>query len=109
MKQGECLGKHSKPDSWRSISPKKERDQQEREFLSLIQGTWIVREYVTQFERLSHFAGHMVDTPQKKVKRFHQGLGPHLRHMMVGHLNQPFEGIVRLVTSLENDSQRTQE
>ena len=48
--------------------PEEERDQQEREFLSLVQGTWIVREYVMQFERLSHFTGYMVDMPQKKVK-----------------------------------------
>ena len=67
-----------------------------------------MREYVTQFERLSHFAHYMVDTPQKKVKQFHQGLGPHLHHIMVGHLNQSFEGIVRFTASLEKDSQRTQ-
>ena len=81
--------------------PEEERDQQEREFLSLVQGTWTVRDYVMQFKRLSHFAHHIVDTPQKKVKQFHQGLGSHLRHMMVGHLNQSFKGIVRLASSLE--------
>ena len=88
--------------------PEEERDQQEREFLSLVRGIWTVREYVMQFEHLSRFVHRMVDMLLKKVKRFHQGLGPHLRHMMVGHLNQLFEGIVRLATSLEKDSQRTQ-
>ena len=48
--------------------PEEERDQQEREFLSLVQGTWTVREYVTQFECLSRFAHHMVDMPHNKVK-----------------------------------------
>ena len=51
--------------------PKEERDQHEREFLSLVQGTWTVREYVMQFKRLSRFADHIADTAQKKVKRFH--------------------------------------
>ena len=68
----------------------------------------MVRDYVMQFECLSRFTHHMVDTAQNKVKRFHQGLGPHLRHMIVGHLNQSFEGIIKLAMSLEKDSQQTQ-
>ena len=79
--------------------PEEERDQQEQEFLNLVQDNWTVREYITQFERLSHFAHHMVDMPQKKLKRFHRGLGPHLRHMMIGHLNQSFDGMIGLATS----------
>ena len=85
-----------------------ERDQEEKNFLSLIQGNRTVREYTTQFERLSRFAQHMIDTPQRKIKRFHQGLSSHLRHMMVGHLNQSFEETVRFATSLENDSSQAQ-
>ena len=77
--------------------------------MNLVQGNWTVREYITQFERFSHFAHHIVDTPQKKVKQFHRGLDPHLRHMMIGHLNQSFEGMVGLATSLEKDSRQNQE
>ena len=89
--------------------PEEERDQEEKNFLSLVQGNMTIREYTTQFERLSRFAGHMVDTQPKRVKRFHQGLNSHLRHMMVGHLGQTFESVVRFAVSLEKDSQMTKQ
>ena len=69
--------------------------------MELTQGGKTVREYVTRFERLSHFAPHMVETPQKKIKKFHCGLDTHLRHMTLGHLVQTFEALVRLASSLE--------
>ena len=56
----------------------KERDQEENNFLNLVKGSMTVREYTTQFDRLSRFAGHMVDLQQKRVKHFHQGLNSHL-------------------------------
>ena len=83
--------------------PEEEKDQREKEFMELTQGNLTVREYTTQFERLSRFARHMVDTPQKKVKKFHRGLTPHLRHMTLAQLSQPFEALVRLAAGLEKD------
>ena len=71
--------------------------------MELTQGGKTIREYVTQFDRLSHFVPHMVDTPQKKIKKFHHGLDTHLRHMTLGHLEQTFEALVRLASSLERD------
>ena len=43
--------------------PEDEKNQREKEFVELIQGDKTVREYVTQFKRLSRFASHMVDAP----------------------------------------------
>ena len=84
--------------------PEDEKDQKEKEFIELTQGGKIVWEYVIQFERLSRFTLHMVDTPQKKIKKFHRRLDTHLRHITLGHLEQTFEALVRLASSLERDS-----
>ena len=83
--------------------PEDKKDQKEKEFMELTQGGKTVREYVTQFDRLSRFAPHMVDTPQKKIKKFYRGLDTHLWHMTLGHLEQTFETLVRLASCLERD------
>ena len=46
--------------------PQIERNRKEREFMDLTQGNQTVREYIVQFERLSRFAYHMIDTSEKK-------------------------------------------
>ena len=51
--------------------PDSEKDKREQEFLELVQGKMMVQEYTLQFERLSRFAPHLVDTPQKKMKKYH--------------------------------------
>ena len=48
-----------------------ERYNKEKKFIDLTQGIMTMREYTTKFERLSHFAPHMVDTPRKKIKKYH--------------------------------------
>ena len=42
-----------------------------KEFIELVQGSKTVREYTTQFERLSYFAYHMIDTLEKKNEKYH--------------------------------------
>ena len=42
-------------------------------------GNKTIREYMTQFEQLSRFAYHMIDTPEKKNEKYHQGLIPALK------------------------------
>ena len=51
-----------------------ERNDKRKEFLELIQGNMIVREYMTKFERLSHFAHNLIDTIERKNQQYHQGL-----------------------------------
>ena len=68
----------------------------------------LIREYITQFERSSHFAHHMVDTPKMKARKFTQGLIPSIRHLFLGHLSKPFETIVGLARDLEEDNRQNQ-
>ena len=62
-----------------------------------------MQEYTTQFERLSRFAPHMVDTNEKKIRKYNQGLAPPIRRMTIGHLDKTFESLVDMATELEED------
>jgi len=46
----------------------------EREFLGLKQGNWSVAEYTAKFNELSRFAPHQVNTEERKMDYFEQGL-----------------------------------
>lgn len=54
------------------------RDQKEMEFLRLQQGTMTLVEYERKFEELSSFAPHLVDTEEKRARRFERGLQPYI-------------------------------
>ena len=54
--------------------PLVERNLKKKKFMELTQGNRTVQEYTTQFERMSRFAYHMIDTPAKKNEQYHQGL-----------------------------------
>ena len=51
--------------------PLVERNLKKKEFIELTQGNRTVQEYTMQFERLSQFAYHMVDTPAKKNEQYY--------------------------------------
>ena len=70
--------------------------------MELTQGNRTVQEYTTQFERLSRFAYHMVDTPAKKNEQYHQGLSPTLQEKTTVYVSKPFEALVGLATQMEN-------
>ena len=55
-----------------------------------------------QFERLSQFAYHMVDTPTKKNEQYHQGLSLTLQEKTAVYVSKPFEALVGLATQMEN-------
>ena len=46
------------------------------EFQQLKQGNMTVLEYVTKFERLARYARELIDTEQKKITNFLEGLNP---------------------------------
>ena len=46
------------------------------EFQQLKQGNMTVLEYVTKFERLARYARELIDTEQKKITKFLEGLNP---------------------------------
>ncbi|XP_061993339.1 uncharacterized protein LOC133711199 [Rosa rugosa] len=62
--------------------PQVERDKKELEFIQLTQGKMTVIEYETKFTKLSRFAPHMVDTDDKKARRFIGGLNSNIRRMV---------------------------
>ncbi|XP_062012153.1 uncharacterized protein LOC133728711 [Rosa rugosa] len=62
--------------------PQVEKDKKELEFIQLTQGKMTVIEYETKFTKLSRFAPHMVDTDDKKARRFIGGLNSNIRRMV---------------------------
>ena len=82
--------------------PQTERNKKEREFIELTQGNRTVREYTVQFERLSRFAYHMIDTPEKKNRKYHQGLSLPLQCMTLGHHNQNFKALIGMAIGHED-------
>ena len=83
--------------------PQAKKNKRENEFIELVQGNKTVMEYTTQFERLSQFAYYMIDTPEKKNRKYHQGLVSSLCRLTLVHLNQSFEVLVDFATGLEDD------
>ena len=62
--------------------PQVEKNKKELEFIQLTQGKMTVIEYETKFTKLSRFAVHMVDTDDKKARRFIGGLNSNIRRMV---------------------------
>ncbi|XP_022857992.1 uncharacterized protein LOC111378931, partial [Olea europaea var. sylvestris] len=58
------------------------KDQKEMELLRLQQGTMTLVEYERKFEGLSRFAPHLVDTEEKRARRFERGLQPYIRDIV---------------------------
>ncbi|XXG42105.1 hypothetical protein AAC387_Pa01g2449 [Persea americana] len=54
------------------------------EFQQLKQGSMTVLEYVTKFERLGRYARELIDTEQKKITEFLEGLNPILMRDATG-------------------------
>src|SRR5207237_6808485 len=64
-----------------------------REFMTLKQGTRIVREYVQKFNELSRYAPGYVDTDGKRTECFLEGMTPKLR----SRLGSRFDNFIQLV------------
>ena len=56
--------------------PQMEHDARREEFMHLFQGSLSVAQYESYFTDLSQHATYMVDTEEKKVRQFTQGLRP---------------------------------
>ena len=81
--------------------PDFEKNKKEKEFIDLVQGTRTVQEYTIQFERLSRFSPHIVDTLVKRNKRFIRGVNTTIQGHMMNSFAQSFESIVEHATNLE--------
>ncbi|XP_022897718.1 uncharacterized protein LOC111411415 [Olea europaea var. sylvestris] len=65
--------------------PQALRDFKESEFLQLRQGKLSLIDYERQFEQLSRYAPHLVDTEVKKIRRFENGLRPEIGMIIKSH------------------------
>ena len=58
--------------------PRVKQEEKEAEFLSLKQGNLTLVEYERKFDELFRYAPHLVDTKERKARRFEKGLRPEL-------------------------------
>jgi hypothetical protein len=63
--------------------PKILRDAKAREFMDLTQGNMTVTQYVGRFNELARFAPYMVADEENQVRKFEQGLNPHIHDRVV--------------------------
>lgn len=73
------------------------------EFQQLVQGNMTVLEYLTKFERLSRYAPELVDTVEKKIAKFLEGLNPIIERDATGVIPPTtFEEAVKRAYKFEN-------
>ncbi|XP_022851618.1 uncharacterized protein LOC111373334 [Olea europaea var. sylvestris] len=65
--------------------PQALRDRKETEFLQLKQGKMTLVDYERKFEQLSRYAVHLVNTEQKKARRFELRLRPEIGGIIASH------------------------
>jgi hypothetical protein len=61
-----------------------------------------VNEYVTKFTQLSHYAPHEVDTDEKKLECFMNGLNDGLAYALEARDFENFQGMVNKALVLDN-------
>jgi hypothetical protein len=74
-----------------------------REFRNLTQGNKKLGEYVHQFTELSRYAPDDVNTEEKKVEKFMEGLHPFLRMHLRPHMITKFQDLVNRAIVLEDE------
>ncbi|KAK9907242.1 hypothetical protein M0R45_000972 [Rubus argutus] len=82
--------------------PQVEKDKKETEFIQLVQERMTVTEYETKFIKLSRFAPHMIDTPDKKARRFIGGVNSIIRRLVTGRGITYEEAVDRALTQKDN-------
>ena len=79
------------------------------EFQQLVQGNTTVQEYLTKFERLSRYAPELIDTVEKKIAKFLEGLNPIIERDATGVVPPiTFEEAVRRAYKFENLNNKIQ-
>ena len=73
------------------------------EFQQLVQGNMTVQEYLTKFERLSRYDPELINTMEKKIAKFHEGLNPIIERNVTGVMPPAtFEEAMRRAYKFEN-------
>jgi len=84
----------------------------EREFLSLKQGRMTVMEYAVRFNELSRFVMHQVNTEERKMNHFEQGLRGDIKSVISGQTFTSFQDMyqraVKVARVLEENEKKTQ-
>jgi hypothetical protein len=71
------------------------------EFLHLRQGTDSVNEYIKKFNYLQQYGGYHVDTDEKKVELFRNGLSLQLQDLLVPHRDLSFDALMSAMIEQE--------
>ncbi|XP_038973848.1 uncharacterized protein LOC120105444 [Phoenix dactylifera] len=81
----------------------------EREFLNLSQGTMTVDEYEAEFDRLARFAPTLVIDAESRIRRFKEGLKPHLRRGLAAVHSTNYDDLVDRAKNMEIVWKETQD
>ena len=84
--------------------PRYMQTQMELKFFELKQGGMSVGEYEKKFTELARFVGDYVDTDEKRVKRFQQGLKPWLRSRVAAFELTTYAEVVQKGMVIEGES-----
>uniref|UniRef100_A0A6M2EZQ9 Retrotransposon gag domain-containing protein n=1 Tax=Populus davidiana TaxID=266767 RepID=A0A6M2EZQ9_9ROSI len=99
----------SPPMVWKEFSeiflerflPESVREARSYEFEKLVQGDLTVTEYEVEFTRLSRFAGYLVPTQERKIKRFVRGLNSYLFKAIGAHEFKTYSAVVDRARAIE--------
>ena len=91
--------------------PRDVQKTKEQEFLSLKQGHLNVMEYATKFNELSRFTPHQVNTEERKMDHFEQGLRGDIKNVIAGQTFANFQDmyqraikIARVLEEIEKET-----
>ncbi|XP_058208197.1 uncharacterized protein LOC131321211 [Rhododendron vialii] len=83
--------------------PETYRFQQEADFINLKQGSMSVAEYEAKFNALSAYATDMVDTEEKKSRRFRGGLEDNVRTRMMIYKEKDYADLIETTKKIGKD------
>jgi len=86
--------------------PKDVRRMKEREFMSLKQENLSVLEYATKFNELSHFAPHQINTEERKMDHFEQGIRSMIAGQTFDNFHDMYQRVVKIARVLEESKKR---
>ncbi|KAL3618788.1 hypothetical protein CASFOL_035222 [Castilleja foliolosa] len=81
--------------------PQSYRDKKETQFLNFKQRDLTITEYEREFNQLSRFAPHLVDTDLKKAMRFKRGLRAHLAGILSAQGDLEYAEMVKRAQNVE--------
>ena len=107
----EGMDTERKPITWEKFKgvfydnyfPKVVREQKDREFADLVQGSMTVEQYAAKFIKLSRFGPHLILTEAKKASRFQKGLDERLRHHLIALWVDNYAESVKRAMRLKED------